>query len=151
MISLGVLGVVGGLGYAAYTDYQDNYDVNGSIGWQRYLGYSIIGGATGVGIGFTIGYFGPATLAYFGGIATSNALAVAAGGGTVVVANAGILEAMLATGALVLFSKGFGPRMGHNQYEKQQWDEAMRRLGIKDKDLIRRLHNKKINILIKIH
>ena len=31
--------------------------------------------------------------------------------------------------------------MGHNQYEKRQWDEAMRRLDITDKDLIRRLHN----------
>ena len=31
--------------------------------------------------------------------------------------------------------------MGHNRHEKQMWDEAMRQLNIKDKDLIRRLHN----------
>ena len=43
----------------------------------------------------------------------------------------------MAAGALILFARGFGPRMGHNQYEKKQWEEPMRRLDIKDKDLQR--------------
>ena len=43
--------------------------------------------------------------------------------------------------SLIMFAKGYGPRMGHNQHEKQMWNEAMKQLGIKDKDLIKRLHN----------
>ena len=101
---LGLVGVAAGFAYGAYTDYQDDSSINGSIGWQSYLGYSLLGGAIGVGIGFTIGYFGPAALAYLGGFGVPNALAVA-GGGTVAVANVGILEAMLAAGALILFAR----------------------------------------------
>lgn len=146
LIGLGAIGVIGGLGYAAYTDYQDDNNINCSIGWQKYFGYSVIGGAIGVGIGFGIGYWGPGISSYIGSIFSSIGAASGlafVGGGTSSATMASILEAMLAAGALALFAKGFGPRMGHNQYEKKQWDEAMRRLGIKDKDLIRRLHNEK--------
>ena len=106
LISLGVVGIVGGLGYAAYTDYQDDHDINGSIGWQRYLGYSIIGGAIGAGIGFTIGYFGPAALAYLGGFGGASSALAVAGGGTAAIANVGILGAVLAAGlGIAFFSK----------------------------------------------
>lgn len=110
LIGLGI-GVAAGLGYAAYTDYQDNYDIDGSIGWQRYLGYSIIGGAIGAGIGLPIGYFGPALAASAGSAISSlftfgagNALALA-GGGTSSVIIADVLKVALAAGVLILFAK----------------------------------------------
>ena len=104
------IGLTAGLGYAAYTDYQDDYIVNGSIGWQTYLGYGLIGGAIGTGIGFTIGYFGGSAISsYVGGVLSSmggsSALAIA-GGGTVAVVNVGILGAVLAAGlGIAFFSK----------------------------------------------
>ena len=52
-----------------------------------------------------------------------------------------VLTGIVAFGTTMMFAKGYGPRIGHNQHEKQMWNEAMRRLGINDKDLIRRLHN----------
>ena len=110
LIGLGI-GVAAGLGYAAYTDYQDNYNIDGSIGWQRYLGYSIIGGAIGAGIGLPIGYFGPALAAAAGSAISSffafgagNALALA-GGGTSSVIIADVLKVALAAGVLILFAK----------------------------------------------
>ena len=45
-----------------YTYYQDDSAINGSIGWQTYLGSAMIGGA----IGFGIGYFGPAISSFLG-------------------------------------------------------------------------------------
>lgn len=152
LIGLGVVGIVGGLGYAAYTDYQDDYDINGSIGWQTYLGYSIIGGAIGAGLGFTIGYFGPTTLAYLGGFGLPNALAVA-GGGTSSVASVGILEAMLAAGALVLFASNHRP--GNNQAQNKQFENAVRKAGYNPKDpairdelqkIHRYIRNKKLDL-----
>ena len=126
------LGVAGGLGYAAYTDYQDDYIVNGSIGWQRYLGYGLIGGAIGAGIGFTISYFGGSAISsYFGGalsslgnalssLGGSPALAIASGG-TASVANAGILGAMLAAGALILFAKNAKKSQKETSSEHPSW------------------------------
>jgi len=104
LIGLG-LGVGLGVGYAVYTDYQDDYSINGSIGLD-YLWLGIIGGATGLMLGFTIGYFGPTIASYFGAalpsIGGSQALAVV-GGGTVTVANVGALGAMLAAGLGITF------------------------------------------------
>ena len=126
------LGVAGGLGYAAYTDYQDDYIVNGSIGWQRYLGSGLIGGAIGAGIGFTISYFGGSAISsYFGGalsslgnalssLGGSPALAIASGG-TASVANAGILGAMLAAGALILFAKNAKKSQKETSSEHPSW------------------------------
>ena len=47
LILTGVRATIG-LGYAAYTDYSDDYDINGSVGWQTYVGSAIIGGAIGL-------------------------------------------------------------------------------------------------------
>ena len=63
---------------------------------------------------------------------SSVAVAIPVGGAIAVAAGAG----------LIMFAKGSGPRMGHNQHEKQMWDEAKRLRNIKDKDLARRIHNK---------
>lgn len=40
----------------------------------------------------------------------------------------------LALGLTYLFSKGHGPRMGHNQYENQQFRNVMKTLGIQRSD-----------------
>ena len=62
--------------------------------------------------------------------------------GKVALVGTSVLTALGAFGASVMFAKGFGPRLGHNQHEKQMWNEAMKRLNLTyDKDLIRRLHD----------
>ena len=50
--------------------------------------------------------------------------------------------AAVATAGAVVFSKGFGPRTGHNQHERQMWNEAKRLRNIQDKDLAQRIHHK---------
>ena len=147
LILMGI-GVAAGLSYAAYTDYQDDHNINGSVGWQTYLGSAMIGGA----IGFGIGYFGPSILSFLGSsfsftLPSLGALnmggALALAGGTVSVTGAQIVGGALAAWlGIFLFAKGSGPRMGHNQYEKQMWNEAKIRRNIKDKDLARRIHDK---------
>ena len=132
-----VVGVILGVGYAAYTDYQDNYDIDGSIGWEKYWGYGVIGGAIGAGIGFAIGYWGPAALAYLGKLGAPNALAVA-GGGTVSVAKVVALEAILAVGTLRIAvsymsyeSKKADPRIKSNT-KKRAYDKAFHKGGKKE-------------------
>ena len=115
LIGLGI-GVAAGLGYAAYTDYQDNYDIDGSIGWQRYLGYSIIGGAVGAGIGFGIGYWGPAIATFLGssfsfsiptlGLANMGGALALVGSTTVTITGAQIAGGAIAAGlGIAFFSK----------------------------------------------
>ena len=50
--------------------------------------------------------------------------------------------AAMTLSALIMFAKGSGPRLGHNQHEEQMWREVMRRQNVTDKDLMRRIHNK---------
>ena len=131
------LGVGVGLSYAAYTDRQDDNEINGSVGWKPYLGGAMIGGA----VAFGAAYFGPQLisllLSVFGTSGTAGTLALA-GGGEIVVSVAGVLSTLAASLGLMLFAKGGLP---NNQYQNKQWREAMRRLGIEDKDLQRRLHD----------
>jgi len=148
LILMGV-GIAAGLGYAAYTDYHDDNDINGSVGFQTYFRFAQLGGA----IGFCLVYFWPSialflgssfsfTLPALGALNTGSALA-AVGCTTVTVTGTQLIGgAIVTTGmGITLFAKGFGPRMGHNQHEKQMWNEAMNQLDIRDKDLIRRLHD----------
>ena len=60
---------------------------------------------------------------------------------TLTVSETQILAGVGLAGLAVMMAKGFGPWMGHNQHEKQQWNEAMRQLNITDKDLMTRLPN----------
>ena len=113
LIGLGV-GIGIGLGYAAYTDYQDDSSINGSVGWQTYLGSAIVGGAIGAGLGFGIGYFGPSIASFLGGsfsfaLPTFGTLSIGGatalvGGATVTVTGAQILGVVAALG-IVFFSK----------------------------------------------
>ena len=133
------IGAVVGLGLVTYTDYLDDGQVfNNSIGWKGYLGGALLG----AGIG-GLAVFAGAALAAFAEMSFAIGSTITAAGELVAVAVSGA-EA-LAIGAVVatcvLLSKGSGPRMGHNQHEKKMWDQAMRDLGISDKDLQQRLHH----------
>lgn len=130
-----IIGAGLGFGVAAYKDYKDDGEVfNGSVKWYDYAGATLVGGALGASIGYaipTIGTF----MGLGGGMSMSTSGAAVMSSSIYMVGAAGL------AGSIFLFSKGEGPRHGHNQYEKQQWKEALRRFGITDKDRIRRLHN----------
>ena len=151
------VGIVAG-GKIAY----DIAKANGSSGWELFgwtllgaLGGGIVGGVLGAGIGYMAGVAFPAINAFLGSSLTfgfgGGSLALASGGsmalaGSItisvgnIIAIGGSIIGSLLTG-IIMFAKGNGPRMGHNQHENQMWKEAMKRLGINNKDLIRRLHN----------
>ena len=135
-----------GFGAAAYIDYRDDGQIfNGSVAWYDYLGATLTGGAIGAGIAYclpAISSFAGSSFS-FGGRAAMllDGTAVAIPGITVTGAQILITVGTAMTlFTLIMFAKGSGPRLGHNQYEKQMWDEAMRCLKIKDKDKIKRLH-----------
>ena len=158
-ISLAIAGLIVGAvigatigGIAAYNAAKDN----GSEGWELFgwtalgiLGGGVVGGA----IGYGIGYYWPLissflsssfsfTIPTFGAVNAGGALALG-GGITITVSGAQIAGGALAIGTVILlFAKGSGPRAGHNQHEKQMWNEAMKRKNIKDKDLRERIHRK---------
>jgi len=50
--------------------------------------------------------------------------------------------AATALGVVIMLSKGSGPRFGHNQHEKQMYEEALRRTGVTDRALRQRIHRK---------
>ncbi len=136
---------------------------NGATGWEIagavYLGV-ILGGNIGGIAGALIGVGIPLISSGLGAIGGAGGLAALAGGGTVaagaaagvaseglgaglVIAGGGIAIGGLGFGLPVLFSKGAGPRMGHNQYEDRMWEEAKRQTGIaNNKDLAQRVHQK---------
>ena len=128
----GGMAIVGSIGF--FTDLLiqgttrgfDNINI-GELGLVT-LGSSVMGGLAGLGMGAAAAGYGAGSFAL-------------AGDGSVSVGTAFAYGATL-TLIGVLFDKGFGPRMGHNQHEKQIMDEALRRLKITDKDVRRRIHDK---------
>ena len=139
----GIIGAAVGFGVAAYIDYSDDGSLfNGSVAWYDYLGASVLGGLVGVGLGAF------STLSFTMNIPTGLAVLQTTTGATMVVATGAVAvtvtgaDVLIALGLIIAMGKGFGPRPGHNQYENKMWDEALRRLDIKNKDLARRLHNR---------
>ena len=141
------VGVAAGLGYAAYTDYSDDYDINGSVGWQTYVGYGIIGGA----IGFGIGYFWPTISSFLGSsftfalpslsYANTGGALVLAGGVTITVTGVQVVSGAIAAGVgIMLFAKpstgpirfsdgtGIDPSTGKPVTEKDRAYEIYRSL-----------------------
>lgn len=101
----------------------------------------IIGAIAGVAIGGIAGMSFTATIPTIGFINAGGALSIGITGSvTLTVSGTQILAGVGLAGLAVMMAKGFGPRMGHNQHERQQWNEAMRRLNITDKDLMTILH-----------
>ena len=147
-----IVGTLVGFGGTVLADYVDDGQIfNGSISAGSYIANTLVGGVIGAVIGATL----PSMLSSTANILSnflSNSFTFAVpqiAGSTIAMGTISVTGAQIAivgTGVLggtIAFSKGFGPRMGHNQHENQMWDEAMRQLGIKDKDLIRRLHQEK--------
>ena len=142
-IVLGIAGAATG-GYLAYKNAEENgYSVGGQI--VVTIAGIITGGFLGALLGAGIGYAIPAILSVLStpapfalaGIAENTITLM---GGSIALTAVDVLVASLGLG--LLFFKGDKPRLGHNQHEKHMWEEAMRRLNIKDKDLRRRLHEK---------
>ena len=138
LILMGV-GATAGLGYAAYTDYQDDYDINGSVGWQTYVGSAIIGGA----IGFGIGYFGPSITSFLGSsfsfalpslgtLNVGSTLAIV-GGTTVTITGAQIAGGAIVAGLGIVFFSKHNPKMTnkppYSWVDQQEGIDAMRRHG----------------------
>ena len=141
---IGVGAAIGGT-YAGVTAYND-----GARGWEL-VGWIALGAVAGGAVGGIVGYYaGPlaASLLTSGG-GLSLAGAGAAGltmsgvmaanivvGGSLVVSAAGALAAS----SLLMFAKGNGPRMGHNQYEKKQIDSLCKKYNL-SKEQRRILHD----------
>jgi len=138
-----VCGMIG-FGLTMHADYQDDQDVfNGSISAETYVANTLVAAAFGALLGALFAWIGPSSFTFALPLLKVSAGSVAvAGTATVTVTGAEILAGVAGLG-LIAFAKGFGPRMGHNQHEKQMWNKAMRDLGISDKDLIQRLHREK--------
>jgi RHS repeat-associated protein len=139
LILMGV-GILAGLGYAAYTDATDDNAINGSIGWQGYVGYSLLGGAIGAGIGLGIGYTFPYLASFFGssftltllapGLVNMGGVLVAVGGVAIPVTGAQIAGGAIISVAgigILLFASDHRP--GNNKAQNSQLRAAVRATG----------------------
>ena len=137
-----IIGAVVGFGIAGYIDYQEDGQIfNGSVKWYDYLGATVLGGVIGAGLGaFSSMSFSATIPTSFAMLQTSAGTIsiVVTSSLTLTASGAEILGAAGLIGATYMFAKGGLP---NNKYQNQQWTEAMRRLGIDDRDLWRRLHN----------
>ena len=125
------------------------YD-NGSREWNL-VGWIFLGGFFGGVIGGIVGYYAwpmmPSLFASGGGLTfaaeigfnifaiTGSSAGAAATTSAIALASAGLI----ASGVITMFSKGNGPRMGHNQYEKKQIDYLCRKYQL-SKEQRRILH-----------
>ena len=129
---IGVGALVGGT-YAGVTAYND-----GARGWEL-VGWTALGAVVGGAVGGLVGYYaGPMAASLFG---SGSGFAFADGLGSAGVAISGTMAGTLVTagaigltyiGALaasgvMMFAKGNGPRMGHNQYENKQIDSLCKK------------------------
>ncbi len=120
----------------------DDEDIfNGSISAKGYilntLVGTLIGGFTG-GIGSSTFSLTLPTLSLAQTSIGTTALVV--GASTVTVNGAYVAAGLIGLG-VIAFSKGNGPRMGHNQHENRMFHDIMNELDVTDKDLMRRLHD----------
>ena len=146
LIGLG-LGVGLDLGYAAYTDYKDDDKINGSVGWETYLGSAMIGGA----FGFSIGYFVPSIISSFGSSSFLGSYALASGE----IAYATFSNALLIGGATatilsdMLFASDHRP--GNNRAQNRQIKDAIRKAGYNPNDPHIKDEINKMEIYIRRH
>ena len=123
-------------------DYADDGEVfNGSISVESYIANTLIGGIFGGALGgfsTTTFTFSLPTLGLMQTTARTCALAVKAVavsvGGAEILVGAGML------GTLFLFASNNRP--GNNKKQNQQFRDAMKELGIKNKDQMRRVHDR---------
>ena len=131
-------------GTAAYIDYQDDGQIfNGSVAWYDYLGATVLGGAIGAGLGAFAGMSFSASISTFGWINSGGTLMFGITG-TIEITVSGkqvlsVAGALVANG-LLMFAKGNGPRMGHNQYENKQFNSLCNKYKL-SKEQRRILHD----------
>ena len=131
-----IIGAAIGFGTAAYIDYQDDGKIfNGSVKWYDYIGAIVLGVVIGAELGAFAGMSFSATLPTgFAMVQTTagTTVLVATGSMTLTVTGAQILGASGLLGAIYMFAKGGLP---NNKHQNQQWAEAMKQLGIENRDL----------------
>ena len=130
VLAFAIIGAVSG-GIIAYNaavqqDYSDDQVVSATIKG------ALVGGLIGAAAGYAI-YYAPEIIgnifdAFTLTLTSGAALGYATGGAAAMsmeIVGAGIIATGMAAilGALYNFSKGFGPRMGHNQYENKQFKQ----------------------------
>lgn len=140
-----LVGATIGLGSTAFADYKDDGEIfNGSISTNGYIANTLVGGV----VGGLLGWIGASTFTFtyptIKCVTTSiGTTQLVMGTATAIVKGTSILigAGLLGLAGIIMFAKGSGPRIGHNQHEKQMWEEAKRLRNIKDKDLAKRIHN----------
>ena len=141
-ISAIIIGAIIGFATAAYIDYQDDGEIfNGSVKGYDYLGATVLGGALGVGgVAFAGMSFSATFPTGFAIVQTTigTSAVVSTGAVTLTVTGTQVMEVAGLIGSVYLFAKGGLPS---NKHQNQQWAEAMRQLGIGNKDLQQRLHH----------
>ena len=143
-----IIGACTGFGVAVYVDYKNDGEVfNGDVPWYDYLGATLVGGAAGALLGAAIGYILPPaitiavpTIGFTVGASGTATLCVVAVPVAISTTAVGVVATALGTlAAGIMFAKGFGPRMGHNQHENKQIDDLCKKHHL-TKDERRRLH-----------
>ena len=113
----------------------------------------VVGSLIGAGVGGIIGLLAAPTIAGLltaggtigGGMALAGVGGATVGGiaistcGLLALSGAAAITAVASLGLTTMLSKGFGPRMGHNQYENAQFDKLCRKHHL-TKDEARILH-----------
>ncbi len=131
-----VLGLVIGFGATAYSDYEDDGEIfNGSIDVGDYVANSLVGCAVGAVVGYAV----PTIGAFMSSTITVGSY-VTVGGELVSVTISGAEIVGVATGATMLLASSNRP--GNNKAQNKQFRDAMRELGITDKNQMRRVHDK---------
>ncbi len=140
-----VIGALIGIVIAGYIDYRnDGMLFNGGEGdpqWYDYLGAGILGGIIGAGFGYLSSFAWTLSIPMPGLISKGGVAAIGIVYSTFHVSGfaiAGTLAGVdLLSGSLMLV-KGFGPRLGHNQYENKQIDYLCRKhhLTLKEREIL---------------
>ena len=134
----GFVGLFLGFTLTAYSDYIDDGDVfNGSIDTKDYVANTLVTGIIGLGVG----YVAPSMSSFLSNSFTF-AIPSLAGNGALSITLTGTqaVEAVATIGSIVLLASAHRP--GNNKKQNKQFEDAMRKLGITDRDKMRRVHDK---------
>ena len=140
LIGVGFFALAGFFATINADSSDDGKPFNGSIGADAYFCNTLVAGSIGGLVGGLIFTFAPTIAGFLGSSFTLGSYALASGEAVAItVSGAQIVGGAIAASlGIMLFAKGGLP---NNQHQNEQWREAMRQLGIKDKDLWRRLHD----------
>ena len=134
-----IIGAVVGFGVVAYVDYKDDGEVfNGSVKWYSYVGVTVAGAALGAFLGPGISEFAGTTFSTsiptLGLINSGGVAAIGVTGAITISVTGSQILTGTAIGVAILFSKGYGPRMGHNGYENKQFRDLSKKHHLTEKE-----------------